>query len=281
VSPPTVTLPPPTSGSPAGPVASSTPPPEPSFELPGVDTRGLDARERAQWSALVHELLAPCASIAVPVAQCVLEKRDCRACSPAAAWVARAVRDGKTEDQVRTAYAGRFDPTRVKSLPLEGSPMRGAADAPVTVVEFIDMECPHCRVAASVIDAVLAAHPGKVRVFYKSCPLSHHAHAEAAARAAVAAGRQGKFWEMERALLEGQDHLEPRDVEGYARSLKLDLVRWRADMASPSVAARVAQDRQLADDLQLKGTPTFYVAGRELDESDTLEERVRQELDGL
>ena len=276
--PTTVTLPMAQAMPSTAPVVVAPPPPQPAPELAGVDTHGLDARERAQWAELVRALLSPCSSVAVPLAQCVEERRDCRACTPAAAWVAHAVHEGLAPEQIRARYLARFDPAGVKSLPLDGSPARGAADAPVTVVEFVDLECPHCRQGSRQLDAVFDAHPGKVRIVFKSFALTAHPHAEAAARAAFAAGRQGKFWEMERLLLEGQEHLEPRDIEGYARSLKLDLARWRADMASSPIAQRAADDRKLGDDLKILGTPTFFVDGRELGEDDTLEERITQEL---
>ncbi len=276
--PPTVTLPP-TPGSPAPPPIALVPvPPEASPDLPGVDTRALDPRERGEWAALVRELGSPCPAVAVPVAQCVEEKRDCPACVAAASWVAHAVHEGVPSEQIRARYLSRFDPAGVKPLPLDGSPSKGAPDARVTVVEFVDLECPHCRIGARMADEVLAAHPGKVRIVFKAFPLASHPHAEAAARAAFAAKAQGKFWEMAHLLLEGQEHLEPRDIEGYARSLKLDMGRWRADMGSPAVAQRVADDRKLGDDLKLKGTPTFYVDGRELSEDDTIEARVREDL---
>ncbi|MGD0525876.1 MAG: thioredoxin domain-containing protein [Polyangiaceae bacterium] len=277
--PPTVTLPPavPPPPTPA-PVTLAAPASEPAPELPGVDTRALDARERAQWATLVREMLSPCPSVAVPVGQCVAEHRACPACVPAATWLAHAVHEGLAPEQLRTRYLAHFDPAGVKTLPLEGSPAKGASDAPVTIVEFVDLECPHCRIGAAMANDVVAAHPGKVRLVYKAFPLKSHPHAEPAARAAFAADAQGKFWEMAHLLFEGQEHLEARDLEAAARALKLDLPRWRAAMASPAVAQRVAADRQLGDDLNLKGTPTFYVDGRELDEDDTLEDRVRQEL---
>jgi predicted DsbA family dithiol-disulfide isomerase len=273
-----VTLPPtPAGAAPAAAVLAPTPP-QAGPDLPGVDTRALDDRERAEWADLLRELIAPCPAVAVPVGQCVTEHRDCRACTPAAAWLARAVHQGQPPEQIRSRYLSRFDPAGVKPVPLDGSPFRGPADAPVTVVEFVDLECPHCRESARQLDAVLAAHPGQVRIVFKSFPLVIHAHAEAAARAAFAAGRQGKFWEMEHLLLEGQQHLEPRDLEGYARSLKLDVAHWGVDLTSAAVSQRLADDRQLGDDLKVPGTPTFYVDGRPMDGDDTLEERVSQEL---
>lgn len=279
---PTVTLPvatastAPVSPGSSAPVASNRP-----LNLAGVDTRALSAREQAQWATLVHQLIAPCPSVAVPLAQCVQEGRDCRACAPAARWVARAVQSGASDESILKAYAARFNPAGVASLPEGGSPAKGPADAPVTVVEFVDMECPACRAAQPALDAMLAAHVGKVRFVLKMYPIPMHPHAAAAARAAFAAERQGKVWEMARAMLEGQQHLEPADLEGYARKLRLDLARFRADLSSPEVAAKMARDKQLVDALNLAFTPAFYVNGRMLGEDEALEDRVREELEGL
>ena len=248
--------------------------------LPGVDTSAMTPRERHEFSSLVTELFAPCTSVPVPLATCVLEKRACAQCPSAAKAIASLVRSGAPEEDIERAYKARFDPSTVKTLPLAGSPTKGPADAPVTVVEFADFECPHCRAAVPMVDAVLAAHPDKVRLVYKFVILSMHAHADAAARAAWAAGQQGKFWEMEHLLFERQDHLEQADLERYAQILKLDVGKFKMDMESPAAKDRIAQDRKLEDDLKLVGTPTIYVNGRELDiEADeSLEDRVAGEL---
>jgi protein-disulfide isomerase len=260
--------------------AQAQPKEQKEIVLPGVDTSAMTARERHEWSALVSELYAPCASVPVSVATCVQEKRPCGSCLKAAKWLATAVRDGAGEDQVHRAYKERFDPSSAKSLPLDGSPSKGADDAPVTLVEFADFECPHCRMAVPMVDAVLAAHAPKVRLVYKFVSLPMHQHAETAARAAFAAGQQGKFWEMEHLLFERQEHLEDADLERYAKILKLDVAQWKSDMSSQATKDRIAQDKKLWQDLNLKGTPTIYVNGRELDiEADeSIEERVASEL---
>jgi protein-disulfide isomerase len=248
--------------------------------LPGVDTSAMTPRERHEWSAAVSEALAPCPNVPVTVAQCIQESRPCGACVEAAKWVARAVRDGASVDQIRQAYKDRFDPSAVKTLPLDGSPTRGPDEAPVTIVEFADFECPHCAGAVPQIDAALAAHPGKVRLVYKSYTLPFHVHGESAARAAFAAGAQGKFWEMEHLLFERQQHLEAADLERYARMLNLDIPKWKADMDAPATSDRIAHDHQLGEQMKLKGTPTIYINGRELDveQEESLESRVAAEL---
>jgi protein-disulfide isomerase len=248
--------------------------------LPGVDTSPMTPRERHAWSTLVTSLFAPCPDVPVSVAQCVQENRPCGACARAAKWVARAVRDGASDSQITHAYKDRFDPAGVKTLPLDGSPTRGPDSAPVTIVELADFECPHCAQAVPMLDAVMDAHPGKVRLVYKSYTLPFHQHGEPAARAAFAAGTQGKFWEMEHLLFERQQHLEDADLERYAVMLRLDIPKWKADMDSQAIKTRVSDDHKLGEELNLKGTPTIYVNGRELDveEDEPLEERVADEL---
>jgi protein-disulfide isomerase len=248
--------------------------------LPGVDVSAMTPRERREWSSVVATALAPCANTPVSVAQCVKESRSCGACIQAAKWVAKAVGEGASEEQIHRAYKERFDPASAKRLPIDGSPTEGPDEAPVTVVEFADFECPHCREAVPFVDAVLAAHPGKVRLVYKSFTLSFHVHGEPAARAAFAAGEQGRFWQMEHLLFERQQHLEDADLERYATMLKLDVARWKSDMDSPKVKDRVAHDHALGEELKLKGTPTIYVNGRELDSEadESLEGRVASEL---
>ncbi len=265
-----------------GPAPSTTAVDTKDVVLRGVDTSAMTPRERHEWSAAVNEALAPCPSVPVSVAQCVQEGRSCGSCIEAAKWIARAVRDGASADQIRRAYKDRFDPGAVKTLPTDDSPSKGPDDAPVVVVEFADFECPHCREAVPLIDAVLAAHPGKVRLVYKSYTLPFHVHGEPAARAAFAAGMQGKFWEMEHILFERQQHLEAADLERYARMLNLDIAKWKSDMDAPATSERIAHDRQLGEELKLKGTPTIYVNGRELEveQDETLESRVSAELGG-
>jgi protein-disulfide isomerase len=92
-----------------------------------------------------------------------------------------------------------------------------------------------------------------------------HPHGEIAARAAIAAYSQGKFWEMHRQLFANGEHLDQNALDAYAKTLGLDVDRFREDMQSPATSARIDADRKLADTLGVKGTPTLYINGREYD----------------
>src|SRR5262249_38122712 len=150
-------------------------------------------------------------------------------------------------------------------IDLRDSPSRGPADAPVTIVEWFDFQCPACRFAGPLIEEAVAKNEGKVRLVHKFYPLKSHNHSDDAARAAFAAMRQGKYWEMGKMLFEHQKDLEPRAIEGYAKELRLDMARFRADVASDAAAQWIARDRADAEALGLDGTPYLWINGRLFD----------------
>jgi protein-disulfide isomerase len=231
----------------------------------GVDTHDFTPREKHEFSEYVTQLPAPCPSVAVPIADCINDKRPCTECLAAATAIARAVRNGMTREQVQRLYKERFDSASVRTLPLDGSPSRGPDSASVVVVEFADFECPFCQKLAPELEAMWEARRDRVRFVYKFLPLSMHHHGEIAARAAIAAQMQGKFWEMSRQLFANGQHLEEDDLLGYAKAIGLDLERFRADMAGEPAKARIEADRKLADALGVKGTPTLFIDGHEYD----------------
>jgi protein-disulfide isomerase len=261
-----------------GPANDPSTAPSGDVDLPGIDTHGFTPREKHEYSRYVTEYLAPCAEVPVPIAQCVQEKRACTACLAAAEAIAKAVREGLSPDQVDQLYKERFDAHGAKTIPLEGSPSRGPEDAAVVIVEFADFECPYCQRIAPLLDQLFDKHKTEVRMVYKFMPLPMHPRGEPAARAAIAAQNQGKFWEMDRALFAAAGRLEDVDLEGVARDLGLDMARFHADEASPATKARIDADRKLADDLGVKGTPTFYINGREFNLKTDMEEWVKGEL---
>ena len=139
--------------------------------------------------------------------------------------------------------------------------LRGPEEAPVTVVEYGDFECPYCGQAEPVVRALLADY-GDIQYVWRHLPLTDvHPHAQRAAEAAEAAGRQGAFWEMHDLLFEHQDALTPRDLIGYAGQLGLDTEKFAADLRNHTGADRVAEDLDSADLSAVSGTPTFFING--------------------
>jgi protein-disulfide isomerase len=141
--------------------------------------------------------------------------------------------------------------------------VRGPDDAPVTLVEYGDFECPYCGQAESVVRELISSFGDDIRYVWRNLPLNDvHANAQLAAEAAEAAGAQGRFWEMYDKLLSHQDDLEPKDVSRYARELGLDMDRFLDDMRGHEYAPRIAEDVASADASGVSGTPTFFINGR-------------------
>jgi Na+/H+ antiporter NhaA len=139
--------------------------------------------------------------------------------------------------------------------------IRGPAGAPVTVVDYGDIECPYCGQAEAVIRDLLADH-GDVRYVWRHLPLNDvHPNAQLAAEAAEAAAHQGAFWEMHDLLLENQGALRVRDLLAYAERLGLDVDRLREHMHRRKGANRIAEDVDSADLSGVSGTPTFFING--------------------
>ena len=140
--------------------------------------------------------------------------------------------------------------------------VRGPLDAPVTVVEYGDFECPYCGQAEPVLRELLRDF-ADVRYVWRHLPLSDvHLHAQIAAEASEAAAAQGAFWQMHDLLLENQDALDVDDLIGYAGQLGLDVERFANDLRARVHARRVADDVEGADLSGVTGTPTFFINGR-------------------
>ncbi len=141
--------------------------------------------------------------------------------------------------------------------------VRGAHEAPVTLVEYADFECPYCGRAESAIRELLATEGDELRYVFRHLPLTDvHPFAQLAAEAAEAAGAQGRFWEMHDLLFEHQGDLRPRDVRDYAEQLGLDLQRFDEELHSRAYKPRVSEDVSSADASGVSGTPSFFVNGR-------------------
>jgi Na+/H+ antiporter NhaA len=141
--------------------------------------------------------------------------------------------------------------------------IRGSEDAPVTLVEYGDYQCPYCGQAEVVIRELLDSFGDDLRYVWRHLPLSDvHEHAQMAAEAAEAAAAQGKFWEMHDKLLDHQGELEPSDLGRYAEEIGLDMDRFWEDLHSREHAQRVAEDVASADASGVVGTPTFFINGK-------------------
>jgi protein-disulfide isomerase len=142
----------------------------------------------------------------------------------------------------------------------------GPGDAPVTVLEYGDYECPFCRGAARDLHRMLDLYPGSIRFVFRNFPIPQlHPHAEQAAEAAEAAAAQGRFWEMYELLLRPSAGLDLDSLLGYARDLGLDLDQFGKEVTGAAHAAKIEQDVREGIRNGVNATPKFYVDGRRID----------------
>jgi protein-disulfide isomerase len=144
----------------------------------------------------------------------------------------------------------------------------GPDHAPVTVVEYGDFECPHCKQASGTVKLILASFDQQVRFVFRHFPLEGvHPHAMHAAQAAECAGDQGKFWEMHDLLFAHQPHFKLPQLLQYAQSLGLDMARFTAEMDDEIYLQRVREHQRGGDASGVRATPTFFVNGTLVDVS--------------
>jgi len=141
-------------------------------------------------------------------------------------------------------------------------PSKGPADAPVTIVEFSDFECPYCSRAAQTVDKIVENNAGKVRLVFRSYPLPFHKNAKKASEAALCANEQGKFWQMHDALFANQQKLEIADLKATAKTLGLDSAAFDACLDSGKFAAQIDADLKAGEKAGVEGTPAFFINGR-------------------
>ncbi len=159
----------------------------------------------------------------------------------------------------------------VYKVTIDEAAVKGPANALVTLVEFSDYQCPFCSRGHNTVSQLEKDYEGKLRVVMKQHPLDFHPHAKPAALAALAAGEQGKYWEMHNKLFANQQALEDAQIEGYARDLGLDLAKWKADMQSPKFQTRIASETSQALQLGASGTPAFFINGKKLSGAQPIE----------
>jgi len=150
------------------------------------------------------------------------------------------------------------------NMPLESfAHARGPKNAPVTLVEFADFECPFCGAAYPVVKRLEETFGDRLRVAFYEFPLrTVHPYAELAAEAAEAAGAQNMFWEMHDTLFEHQQSLGPRDIDRYAKAIGIpDLGRFEQELGSHQYAGRIDRSIAFGESMDVEGTPAFYING--------------------
>jgi protein-disulfide isomerase len=156
--------------------------------------------------------------------------------------------------------ASRWTPALTLPVTPSRDHVRGPIDAPLTLLEYADFECPYCGMAYMIVENVIAQMGDQMRFVFRHFPLvDMHPHAERAAEVSEAAGAQGKFWDMHQMLFENQENLSDPFLLGYAQALGLDLARFTDDLATGTYRPKVAEDFISGVKSGVNGTPTFFI----------------------
>jgi protein-disulfide isomerase len=147
------------------------------------------------------------------------------------------------------------------TVDLNNAPFEGPADAPVTIVEFSDFQCPFCSRVVPTVHQLVKEYEGKVRFAFRQHPLPMHKDATSAAKASLAANEQGKFWEMHDGLFQNQRALNDEGILKIAQDLKLNIAKFKSDWKSTKYDAQIKADMEFAQKNGATGTPAFFING--------------------
>lgn len=154
----------------------------------------------------------------------------------------------------------------VQEIDTAGAPSKGPEKAPVVVALFSDFQCPYCARVNPLLDQVLQEYPTEVKVVFKNFPLQSHKFALPAAIAALAAHRQGKFWEMHDKIFANSSSLGPEKFTEFAKAIGLNMEKFDKDMSDPTLQMQVKADLDNGIKADVRGTPTLFVNGRRVNE---------------
>jgi protein-disulfide isomerase len=246
-----------------------------SQTLGNIDLSSLTPVQKKAVLKVLREEDCTC-QCGMKAAECIMKDPNCSYSRALAKIAIDGVKDGKSLMEISKLMDASPKAHRPKlleapvSIPVDGAPVRGPANARITLVEFSDFECPYCSAAVKQVDLVMAAYPKDVKLIYKQFPLSMHPHAELAAEASLAAGAQGKFWEMYDVLFKNFQRLSRGNIMAMAKDIGLDVDKFKADLESGKFKKDVEKDLADGETAGVYGTPSFYINGKQYNGEVTL-----------
>ena len=210
------------------------------------------------------------------VAVCRERDSSCRRSLIFARTIIDALREGKPEAEVVRVLKAKSDTFVEARLPEDAgvaykietgrNPVRGPKDAPVTIVEFSDFQCPYCAGLQSTLDEVLKAFPNQVNLIYKQFPLNIHQYARQAAVASMAAHQQGKFWQLHDRMFQNFAAINEENIKKWAKEVGLNMADFEKVMQSGALETEVQKDIADGAAARVIGTPTLFINGKRVQE---------------
>jgi protein-disulfide isomerase len=244
--------------------------------LGAIDISGLTPVQKKAVLKITRDQDCSC-QCGMKVAECVNKDPNCTYAKQLVAIAIKGVQEGKTPLEISKLMDASPKAHRPKvledavAIPVNGSPVRGPSNARITLVEFSDFECPYCSLAALEMRSIMAAYPKEIKLVYKQFPLSMHPNAPLAAAASLAAGEQGKFWEMHDVLFKNFRKLHRDNILGWAKELNLDVAKFTADLDAPKNQAVIKKDLADGEAVGVYGTPAFFINGKKYNGPVTME----------
>ncbi|MFL5248969.1 MAG: DsbA family protein [Myxococcales bacterium] len=171
------------------------------------------------------------------------------------------IKDGQVAP-APTPTAAAPQQVQVRNVDPGDGPSIGPKHAKVTIVEWSDFQCPFCGRVDPTVRQILSTYKDDVRLVWRNEPLPFHPNALPAAKAAMAAHKQGKFWQMHELMFAHQTDLSEAKYEEWAKQIGLDVARWKADKDSPAIAEAIQKDNSYGQQVGANGTPSFFINGK-------------------
>jgi thiol-disulfide isomerase/thioredoxin len=225
-----------------------------------IDLGKLDEFKRKAFDQVVNREPSLCGK-GHSLLYSVTHDSACRASFYAVRYVARLADSGLSASEIGEKVEQRFRAPRVPYIDVSQAPSKGSPSGRVTIVEFADYECKHCKEAQALMPPLLAKYAKDVTLYYKHFPISSR-NSLNAALAAAAAQKQGKFWPFSDKIWENMDRLTPALLEALAKEMGLDFSRWYSDLSLEEVRGHVIRDRDEARSLEIRRTPAIFINGR-------------------
>lgn len=227
----------------------------------GIDLGKLDDAKRKVFDEVANRESSACGK-GHSLLYSLKNDSSCRASFYAVRYIARLAESGLPASEISEKVEQRFRAPHVPYIDVSQAPSKGSASGKVTLVEFADYECDHCKQAQPVIHALVAEYGKDLTVYFKHFPLGGHVNSVNAAMGAVAAQKQGKFWQFNDKVWENSGQLVPAMLEKIAKEIGLDFSRFYSDVGTEEVRGHVQRDRTEGRSLEIRRTPAIFINGR-------------------
>src|SRR5437867_257835 len=244
-------------------------------KLQDVDWSGLSEAQKKIALRVMNTNGCNC-RCTLSIAVCRTTDQNCRRSLIFSRTIIDALREGKPEAEVVRLLKAKTDTFVEAKLPDDAgvvykidaakNPLRGPKEAPVTIVEFSDFQCPYCAGLESTLDQVLKAFPKEVNLIYKQFPLNIHQYARQAAVASMAAHQQGKFWQLHDRMFQNFSAINEENIKKWAKEVGLNMAEFEKVMQAGVVETAVQKDIADGAAARVLGTPTLFINGKRVQE---------------